>query len=691
MDSRGNNMYHLKSFKSVAILFLIISVVLLFQNCSSSFEALTIPSTVSRSSTTKISGSNALIDISRLNANRSILPPQFGTAHASARYNPNGSVQTSFIDGAIDAYNLGFQTLKIWNGPEITKYSFYFLSAEEIAKYSDFSSALNMASFQAVLSIPFKTVVFESDDVTAWTMANNALIQSDQDRIYKSVYDFTIRLRKDFKGSGRTFIIQNHEGDWHIDPTGKPNASNNPNATGLENFKIYWTLRQRAVEDARAAQPSDVNVYHLCEVVRVVPSMQSNQPSLTRDVLPQVSCDLVGYSAYESSLVSNDLFEQALSYIKSKASVSPTFGTNQVAVSEIGLPEQNSSYNSTSKSNMATLITNLIQRPLPYVLFWNLYDNECNLPECATGGGITSNVPLQNLNGYYVRKPDGSLGQIFSQIYSNLLPIASGSELQNSINSIYQQVLGRPADQQGAAAAVKDMQNGGSLIALRGGMAVSSESITNINNLFQTFLNHSPSTAQLQQYEQELATSKTLAQVSAEIQALGSASTLGSTGTWISSTSCNGTTQVVSYTCSGGSGQCSGTQPSGSSTANSPACGYITPNVAIVVMAYKVYLARSSDAPGQAYWVNFLDKNSDLKTLALGFFNSSEFQNAVQAQGDNSSYVKFLYRRLLSREPDTAGLSFWTTALNNGTSKLTVFLNILASPEFKLLHPLLAP
>ncbi|MGZ3782214.1 MAG: hypothetical protein ACXVCY_16295 [Pseudobdellovibrionaceae bacterium] len=49
------------------------------------------------------------------------------------------------------------------------------------------------------------------------------------------------------------------------------------------------------------------------------------------------------------------------------------------------------------------------------------------------------------------------------------------------------------------------------------------------------------------------------------------------TGVWTSSTSCSGTTQVISYSCIGGDGKCSGAQPASSSTNNSLACGYVAP------------------------------------------------------------------------------------------------------------------
>lgn len=378
-------------------------------------------------------------------------PSGFGTAHARPRYNPYGTIQNAFLDGAIDAYNLGFQTFKIWIGPEVKlDPSFYFLSEVDRGKLSDFSSALDLNIYKAVLAIPFKTVVFESDDEVFMRMDQAPLTQTEKDRIYKTTYDFAVRLRRQFKRSGRTFIIQNHEADWHITKNpGSTAVADDPTPVGLNNYMQYWTIRQKAVEDALSAVPSDVQVYHLCEVVRTKPSIERNAPSLTRDVLPNVACDLVGYSAYESTMQATpDDYERSLAYIRQHARVSPTFGRNQVVISEIGLPENVGSYTSFEKDNIIMVMKTELDRGMPYVLFWTMYDNACNLPGCGTYGGITSNVSQAYLEGFYVRKPDRS----HSYIFSGLLQLFKNDRMDNpdqrsrEIIQCYKTHLGRAPD-----------------------------------------------------------------------------------------------------------------------------------------------------------------------------------------------------------------------------------------------------
>jgi hypothetical protein len=446
--------------KYIFLLAGLIATGFLYTNCSAGFQALSSTSasnSLQVNTAEQVKNANALFASLGFSPGLTLanpthpFPAGFGTAHARPRYNPYGTVQNALLDGAIDAYNLGFQTFKFWNGPEVKlDPSFYFLSEAERAKLSDFSSALDLNIYKAVLAIPFRTVVFESDDVVFMHMTEAPLTQTEKDRIYKSTYDFTARLRRDFNGSRRTFIIQNHEADWHITQNpGSAAIADDPTSVGLDNYRQYWTLRQRAIEAARAANPSDAQVYQLCEVVRTKPSIERNAPSLTRDVLPGVACDLVGYSSYETALQATpDEFERSLAYIREHAKASPTFGKNQVVISEIGLAENNASFTQATKDNVIMVMKRMLESGMPYVLFWTMYDNECNLAACSGYGGITSNVPQADLAGFYVRKPDRSFSYIFSglvQLFKN-----DGADLSDArataLVQCYRTSLGRAPD-----------------------------------------------------------------------------------------------------------------------------------------------------------------------------------------------------------------------------------------------------
>lgn len=114
---------------------------------------------------------------------------------------------------------------------------------------------------------------------------------------------------------------------------------------------------------------------------------------------------------------------------------------------------------------------------------------------------------------------------------------------------------------------------------------------------------------------------------------------------------------------------------------------------------YEVYLGRPSEASGKAYWVSLLQSGTSRLKLAEMIGNCPEFEMVCArygiAQGSHAmEYAKLYpkivefttryYKGLMNREPDTAGLEYWTKSMVLGertASDLTRgFIN---SPEFR--------
>ncbi len=90
-----------------------------------------------------------------------------------------------------------------------------------------------------------------------------------------------------------------------------------------------------------------------------------------------------------------------------------------------------------------------------------------------------------------------------------------------------------------------------------------------------------------------------------------------------------------------------------------------------VQKTYIAYCGRPADPVGLAYWTGQLDSvNGDLSAIIDSFGNSSEVTSLL----GNLSYeqkINKLYQNLFSRDADTAGLEYYTAALDNGTSTLS--------------------
>jgi hypothetical protein len=102
-------------------------------------------------------------------------------------------------------------------------------------------------------------------------------------------------------------------------------------------------------------------------------------------------------------------------------------------------------------------------------------------------------------------------------------------------------------------------------------------------------------------------------------------------------------------------------------------------------MAYRLYQAafdRAPDAAGLGYWLAQMDKGTALRDVAAAFVASKEF--AALTGGDsigNQAFAGALYRNVLHRAPDQAGLDYWVGVLDGGASRGDVLASFGESPE----------
>lgn len=85
---------------------------------------------------------------------------------------------------------------------------------------------------------------------------------------------------------------------------------------------------------------------------------------------------------------------------------------------------------------------------------------------------------------------------------------------------------------------------------------------------------------------------------------------------------------------------------------------------------YVAYFSRPADPAGLAFWANNLATNPNgYVEIAQAFSTSAEYQATYGGQ-TNRAVVAEVYENLFSRAGETAGIDYWTNALNNGTLNL---------------------
>jgi hypothetical protein len=89
--------------------------------------------------------------------------------------------------------------------------------------------------------------------------------------------------------------------------------------------------------------------------------------------------------------------------------------------------------------------------------------------------------------------------------------------------------------------------------------------------------------------------------------------------------------------------------------------------------AYRLYQAafnRTPDAAGLGFWINAIDHGMLLRDVAQGFVGSAEFRTTYGSNPSSLDFVTQLYQNILHRAPESGGLAYWTSVLDNKTASM---------------------
>ena len=102
----------------------------------------------------------------------------------------------------------------------------------------------------------------------------------------------------------------------------------------------------------------------------------------------------------------------------------------------------------------------------------------------------------------------------------------------------------------------------------------------------------------------------------------------------------------------------------------------------LVYRLYQAALARTPDEAGFRFWIGQKDQGATFTNLATAFRTSSEFNQKYGTDVSNAQYVELLYKNVLGRPGEAAGVTWWTNELNTGNqSKDLVLIGFAGSPE----------
>lgn len=324
------------------------------------------------------------------------MPLQIGVAHSSGKYH---LTDKPFLDeGADQIAELGAKCIKVYltldtDRPASACYPFNM-------PWPSCRTLVELATsepFSRLFARPFKTFVcttFRGGKPAGYW--RTSFTPEDAQAEESEFYDLTRHLLQRYRGSGKTFILQNWEGDWAVRPGFDPKID--PTTEAFTHMTAWFQARQRGIERARSEiKREGVTVLHCVEVCLLKAGMDEGRPCLANQVVPKVAPDLVSYSCWELQ-EKPEVMKRALQWLAELTPDRPPFGSHNIFIGEFGSPE-----NVFPREKQHAMIEGSLRvsRELgcPLSIFWQVYCNE------AVHEPVKTNTDVR---GFGLLRPDGT-------------------------------------------------------------------------------------------------------------------------------------------------------------------------------------------------------------------------------------------------------------------------------------------
>lgn len=317
-----------------------------------------------------------------------------GSTHVGGKYNLTDKDYLN--EGADKLLALGTRVIKLWLTPNPSK-SYPFNS--EWPKVESLVDVLKTPYYRKVLDKPFTTYIFEAfAPGHEWHEFKKSGMTPEMAADEKQqFYELTKYLLTTYKGTGKTFVLQNWEGDWVLKDV---KVEVEPTPIAVQGMIDWLNARQDGVDKARAeVGMHGVTVAHAGEVNLMGLAMEG-RTTVANNVLPKTHCDLVSYSSWDT-LRDPEKFRKALDYLREKMPDSKLYGSDNVYVGEYGAPENDVGGPEKQLAFIKSATEVALDWGARWVVYWELY---CNEPSREYEGRPTN----ADCRGFWLIRPDGT-------------------------------------------------------------------------------------------------------------------------------------------------------------------------------------------------------------------------------------------------------------------------------------------
>jgi hypothetical protein len=327
-----------------------------------------------------------------------------GTHAISGSYKLTNS--NSLIEQAQKVREMGSNILKITLGNGAAK---LYGIKETVPSKTTLELFSKNPEYKIACEMDFKYIFFWVHTLTNVNWKNN-ITPANEKILYNEMYNFATYILNKYNNTGKTFLIGNWEGDWLLD--GSFDATSTPSAAAFNNMTKWFQIRQKAIDDAKAATTAkNVFMYHYIEANLVEKGM-NGQACVAQTVIPNVDVDLISYSSYEAikgktySKTKSDL-TAIFNYLESKLKPKPSlpfsrrvfigeYGYQADATRPVTLQEQ---FDETKEMMRISLELNI-----PFALHWQMYNNEYDDVTKASKQMSLINEQGEKTKAYYLHE-----------------------------------------------------------------------------------------------------------------------------------------------------------------------------------------------------------------------------------------------------------------------------------------------
>ena len=242
--------------------------------------------------------------------------------------------------------------------------------------YSTLASLVkDNASFKQVIDMPFRNYFFWARSHANWADGYSETERNDDST---QIYALTKYLLTQYNNTGKTFYLGHWEGDWFLLPN--YDKTYIPSDERCQAMAKWLRTRQNAVDKAKnETSYSNVMVYSYVEVNQVADAKFSGKKRVVNCVLPLTNVDYVSYSSYDTQWYDQAKYNSVLDYIEANLPAKSGISGKRVFIGEIGNSLEKSSWDiNKHESDNRAFFKTAISWGSPFVLYWEMYNNEIN-------------------------------------------------------------------------------------------------------------------------------------------------------------------------------------------------------------------------------------------------------------------------------------------------------------------------